>query len=75
MNWLKCVDIIALLIQLIAATIMYLNSPVNRHIVLYTREENEKFIKNNNLKNKRLKQGFLLLVIGLAISLITTILN
>jgi hypothetical protein len=72
MNWIKILNIISILIQFSGAFLMYINSPVNQNIALYTREENQKFIKTNNDKNRKLKYGFLLLVIGLFISLITT---
>ena len=75
MNLIKILNLIAVFIQFFGALLMYLNSPINQHIVLYTREENQKLIKRNHIKNKRLKQGFLLLTVGLLISVVATILS
>ena len=54
MTWIKFFNIIAIIIQFNGALLMYINSPVNKHVVLYTREENQKFIEDNNLKNRKL---------------------
>jgi hypothetical protein len=72
MNWFKCLDVLALLIQSIAAIIMYLNSPDNIEKGDYLFDDYEYFRLLDIKKNKRLKFGFLLLLIGIAIALIST---
>jgi hypothetical protein len=76
MNCLKYVDVAALLIQLLATILMYLNSPDNTAKGFHMfGEDDEKFRRIDNKRNKRLRFGFLLLLIGIAISLISTIIK
>jgi len=56
----------------VGAIMMYCNSPNNTNQGDSTFEDANRFIKINNYKNKKLRFGFLLLAIGLIISLIAT---
>jgi hypothetical protein len=75
MNWFKCLDILALLIQSVAAIVMYLNSPNNTENGSYLFDDYEYFRQIENKKNGRLKLGFLLLLIGIGLSLISTLIK
>jgi hypothetical protein len=74
-NWLKCIDISALLIQLIAAIIMFLNSPNNTETNAAFFDDYDEVRPIENKRNKRLKSGFLLLLIGITISLLSTLIK
>jgi hypothetical protein len=76
LDYFKCLDILALVIQLSGAIMMFLNSPNNTSSIdplLDDYEEEAQPIEDK--KNKRLKQGFLLLLIGILITLISTVIK
>jgi len=75
MNWLKCIDVLALLIQLAGAVLMYLNSPNNTETNASFFDDYDDVKPVEDQKNKRLKNGFLLLVIGILISLVSIIIK
>ena len=76
MNWklaTDILDILSLLVQFLGAIIMYLNSPINRitgntHGGNYDQSIPKK--KNQNLKN-----GFLLLSVGIILSIVSLLLK
>ena len=69
----KLLDIVALVIQFLGAFIMYKNSPINRITGTMFGGDYDQSIPNR--KNKLLKTGFLLLSIGVLLSLISLILK
>ncbi|MBW4890955.1 hypothetical protein KXQ82_14605 [Mucilaginibacter sp. HMF5004] len=75
MNWYKFIDVLALFIQLFGASLMYLNSPNNTEKGDYLFDEYDQIKVIEDQKNRRLKSGFLLLVFGIVVSLISTILK
>jgi hypothetical protein len=72
-TFLKLLDIVALLIQFAGALLMYLNSPVNR-ITGNTHGGNFDHTIPNR-KNKKLKFGFLLLSLGIILSLLSLLIK
>jgi len=66
-------DIVSLLIQLGAAVVMFKNSPINTITGTQLGGNYDKSIPD--LKNKRLKNGFRLLAIGISISVISLLLK
>lgn len=64
-------DLIALLIQITASVIVYLNSPVNKPMGLFM--SNNVDMKTPELRNRKLRFGFLLLCVGFCIQLLSSI--
>jgi len=74
-HWIKILNVAAILIQFSGAVLMYMNSPDNTQKGFPGFGDADRGIKISNNKNRKLKYGFLLLVLGLFISLLTAILN
>jgi len=74
-DYFKCLDILALLVQLVGAFIMYKNSPNNTETNASFFDDYDQVKPIEEKKNENLKRGFLLLVIGILIALISTILK
>jgi hypothetical protein len=69
--FLKVLDLIALLIQLVGAIVMYYNSPQNR--ATGTQSGGDYNNEKAAMKNRMLSWGFLLLAVGIALSIILLI--
>ena len=71
----KILDLLALIIQLFGAALMYFNSPINRMPwgpTFYDAPKLEKKIEQNN---KNLKNGFAMLAIGIFIAIVSALLK
>jgi len=70
---IKFLDIIALITQFIGALVMYMNSPINK--ITQTQLGGSANTTIPNFRNKWLRNGFLILSIGLLMSIILLVIK
>jgi len=70
----KLLDILALIVQLIGALMMYKNSPINT-LQYPTQMGGVTDVKTYKIKNRWLERGLLILVIGFAIGLFSLLMK
>lgn len=74
--FINYIGTVGLCLDIFGALIMFYNTPkVNSRLYVYTQKENETFRKRDIKKNRNLKRGIFLIIIGFCLQLLQSIIN